>query len=184
MTVRAASQKIARIRSGGSPRLLDLFAGCGGFSLGFATSGFNILGAIELDPLAARSHALNFHKGHDPILIERHGKSRDIITLEPDEVIRELCTDKTANAVDVLIGGPPCQAFARVGRAKLRELARHPKAFLKDPRSNLYLRFLHYVRKLQPLAIVLENVPDAMNFGGHNIADSFAPPALLSELAR
>ena len=169
MTARAISQKIVRIRSGGSPRILDLFAGCGGFSLGFATAGFSTLGAIELDPLAARSHALNFHKGQDPLLIARHGRSRDITTLEPDEVIREFCPHKTTDAVDVLIGGPPCQAFARVGRAKLREIAQHPRAFLKDARSNLYLRFLHYVRELRPLAIVLENVPDALNFGGHNV---------------
>jgi len=74
------------------------------------------------------------------------------------------------DAVDVIIGGPPCQAFARVGRAKLREVADHPEAFLLDPRANLYLRFLHYVRILQPLVILMENVPDALNYGGHNIA--------------
>src|SRR6185369_15412950 len=74
-------------------------------------------------------------------------------------------------AVDVIIGGPPCQAFARVGRAKLREIADHPRAFKLDPRANLYLRFLHYVEQFEPLVIVMENVPDVINFGGHNIPD-------------
>src|SRR5260370_35900343 len=74
-------------------------------------------------------------------------------------------------AIDVLIGGPPCQAFARVGRAKLREVHDHPTAFKQDPRGNLYLRYLDYVECLQPLAILMENVPDVINFGGHNIAE-------------
>jgi DNA (cytosine-5)-methyltransferase 1 len=72
--------------------------------------------------------------------------------------------------VDVIIGGPPCQAFARVGRAKLREIADHPEAFLKDARGNLYLRYLQYVRELKPIALLMENVPDILNYGGHNVA--------------
>jgi DNA (cytosine-5)-methyltransferase 1 len=163
--------KMERIAQGGPIRVLDLFAGCGGFSLGFASASFKILGAIELDPLAARSHALNFCKGHDESVILRHSLARDITTTEPEEAVAAFSSDPTLAAVDVLIGGPPCQAFARVGRAKLREIASHPKAFLKDERSNLYLRFLHYIKRLQPLAIVLENVPDALNYGGHNIAE-------------
>jgi DNA (cytosine-5)-methyltransferase 1 len=163
--------KIEYINQGNRPRVLDLFAGCGGFSLGFASASFKILGAVELDPLAARSHALNFCKGEDQSVILRHSLARDITSTDPEEVIADFGATPTAKAVDVLIGGPPCQAFARVGRAKLREIASHPKAFLKDERSNLYLRFLHYIKRLQPLAIVIENVPDALNYGGHNIAE-------------
>ena len=48
----------------------------------------------------------------------------------------------------MIIGGPPCQAYARVGRAKLREIAEHPQAFKIDPRANLYLRYLHYIEQL------------------------------------
>lgn len=46
----------------------------------------------------------------------------------------------------------------------------HPNAFLEDPRANLYLRYLEYVRKLKPIAILMEKVSDALNYGGHNIA--------------
>jgi len=53
-------KKIRRIVGGGRPRLLDLFAGCGGLSLGFHHGGFDIVGSLELDPLAAASHELNF----------------------------------------------------------------------------------------------------------------------------
>ena len=69
------------------------------------------------------------------------------------------------------MGGPPCQAFARVGRSKLREIADHPEAFRHDPRSRLYIDYLKYVEACQPLAVVLENVPDMLNFGGRNLAD-------------
>lgn len=164
-------RKLERILHGARPRVADLFSGCGGFSLGFMSAGFTIVGAVEIDPLAAQSHANNFYKGQDRQLIDQHGRARDITVLEPEEFVAEFCRDEAANAVDVLIGGPPCQAFARVGRAKLREIASHPKAFLQDARSNLYLRFLRYIKRLQPLALVLENVPDALNYGGHNIGE-------------
>ena len=68
------------------------------------------------------------------------------------------------------MGGPPCQAFARVGRSKLREIADHPEAFRHDARSRLYVDYLRYVSKCYPLAVLIENVPDMLNFGGHNIA--------------
>jgi len=47
----------------------------------------------------------------------------------------------------------------------------HPEAYKLDPRSNLYLRYLHYVTQLQPVAVVMENVPDVINYGGHNIPE-------------
>ena len=68
-------------------------------------------------------------------------------------------------------GGPPCQAFARVGRSKLREIEEHPEAFKHDPRARLYLEYLRYVDAFQPLVVVIENVPDVLNHGGQNIAE-------------
>jgi len=162
-------QKLNRLRQGGTPRVLDLFSGCGGLSLGFQTAGFDIAGAVEIDPIATKSHALNFYKS-SPAKQELHAKPRDITTTEPEQLISELqIGSEVATSIDLIIGGPPCQAFARVGRAKLREVADHPEAFRQDVRGNLYLRYLHYVRKLQPLAILMENVPDVINYGGHNI---------------
>ncbi len=59
----AIEHKIARLRAGGKPRVLDLFAGCGGLSLGFQAGGFEVVAAVENDPDAARSHGLNLHGG-------------------------------------------------------------------------------------------------------------------------
>ncbi|MEJ1414261.1 MAG: DNA cytosine methyltransferase [Candidatus Sedimenticola sp. (ex Thyasira tokunagai)] len=164
--------KLQRISTGNKPRVLDLFAGCGGISLGFHAAGFKLLGAVEFDKAAIRSHAMNFHSDCSPELFESHATPRDITKVEPDQLLRELgILGPVDQQVDVIVGGPPCQAFARVGRAKLREIAEHPDAFLKDPRSNLYLRYLDYVKAYQPLAILMENVPDILNFGGHNVAE-------------
>jgi len=164
-------QKLLRVQTGASPRVLDLFSGCGGLSLGFLAAGFDIVGAVEIDAIAAASHARNFCATEPEPVRAIHAKARDISTLEPSDLIRELCLGREDLAVDLIVGGPPCQAYARVGRAKLREVADHPEAFLKDPRKNLYLRYLHYVRRLQPLALLMENVPDVLNHGGHNIAE-------------
>lgn len=155
-----------RFASGEPLRVLDLFAGCGGISLGFKAAGFRIAAAVEWDPVAARSHARNFH----PDDFERHAVARDVTKTEPAAICRDLGLGDVVRAIDVIVGGPPCQAYARVGRAKLREVAAHPEAFKVDPRGNLYLRYIEYVRAFEPLALLMENVPDLMNYGGHNVA--------------
>lgn len=161
----AFGQKIARVRAGGKPRVLDLFAGCGGLSLGFHSVGYALRAAVEFDPDAARSHGLNFHGG-DP----RHSTARDITVTHPEDLAAELDLGPVAEAFDVIVGGPPCQAFARVGRPKLREIDAHPEAFRHDPRARLYHEYLRYVDAFQPLAVLMENVPDVLNHGGQNIA--------------
>ncbi|QQS13799.1 MAG: DNA cytosine methyltransferase [Rhodospirillales bacterium] len=159
-------EKMARLRAGAPPRVLDLFAGCGGLSLGFHAAGFDLQGAVEFDPDAARSYGLNFHHGE-----ERHSVPRDIIATTPQELAAQLSLGSVAEAIDVVVGGPPCQAFARVGRPKLREIDAHPQAFRHDPRARLYQEYLRYVDAFQPVAILMENVPDVLNHGGQNIAE-------------
>lgn len=162
----AILRKIERLRDGHAPRVLDLFSGCGGISLGFKSSGFDIAASVEFDPHAAASHGANFHPD-DP----RHARARDITRLSPTDLAEELDLGKVDEAIDVVVGGPPCQAFARVGRSKLREIAEHPEAFRLDARAKLYLRYLEYVEAFQPVALLMENVPDVLNHAGTNVAE-------------
>src|SRR5690606_6521611 len=80
--------KLSRLRHGGSPRVLDLFAGCGGLSLGFEAAGFEIAAAVEFDRDAAASHGANFHPA-DQADFERHGKAApfrandELLALQP-----------------------------------------------------------------------------------------------------
>jgi len=159
-------RKLARLQAGSKPRVLDLFAGCGGISLGFEAAGFEMRGAVEFDPDAARSHGLNFHDG-----AEAHSQAIDITKTSPTELCGKLDLGNVPDAFDIIVGGPPCQAFARVGRSKLREIEEHPEAFIHDPRAKLYKKYLEYVDEFQPLAVLMENVPDILNHGGQNIAE-------------
>jgi DNA (cytosine-5)-methyltransferase 1 len=167
--------KINRIASGKSLRTIDLFAGCGGLTLGFETAGFEMLGGIEMDEKAADSHALNFFKHLGPEEYKRHAQSRDITSTEPHAYINELnIKEDPRKAVDVLIGGPPCQAYSIAGRAKLREIKKDEDAFLNDKRSELYLYYIEYIEALNPLVILIENVPEIFRYGKRNIPAEIA----------
>lgn len=163
--------KRSRLEAGGTPRVLDLFSGCGGFSLGFQSAGYEVIGSLEKDPTAARTHARNFFGVTDPE--DPHAVARDATTVRPGRLIRDLGLDRDgwSRAVDVILAGPPCQSYARVGRAKLREIADNPDAFLHDRRGRLYTEMVRYVKVLKPLVVVFENVPDVLNQAGDNVVE-------------
>jgi len=156
-------------------RVLDLFSGCGGLSLGFNAAGFEIAGAVELDPLAAASHAQNFFGKSTADVISHHATPRDITKFSPNNLAAEFNLARVdGRRVEVVVGGPPCQAFSIVGRAKLREIKGHPEAFKIDQRAELVIRYLDVVRALQPLAVLIENVPEILRFGARNVAEEVA----------
>lgn len=170
--------KLHRIQNGGPIRYMDMFAGCGGISLGFLTAGFTPVASIESDPWAARSHGANFGPRSTGGNRAAHHAPRDAVTETAETVFADLELDgATDNQIDVLVGGPPCQAFARVGRAKLREQARlreevtADEAFLVDGRVSLWERYVAFIRATKPVALLMENVPDILNHGGNNVAE-------------
>ncbi|MFN9970339.1 MAG: DNA cytosine methyltransferase, partial [Phycisphaerae bacterium] len=140
--------------------------------------GFTPVGSVESDPLAALSHGANFGPralgGDRPA----HHVPRDALTETAESVFADMELEgATDDQVDVLVGGPPCQAFARVGRAKLREQARRreevsaDQAFLVDGRVSLWQRYVAFIRATKPVALLMENVPDILNHGGNNVAE-------------
>jgi len=125
---------------------------------------------IESDSEAAETYALNF-SGDYPTDSE-WAKPRDMESCSASRLVSDLgFRTSAAESFDFLAAGLPCQAFARIGRSKLRSVAGEENAFRNDPRAGLYRRFLQFVEETQPLAILIENVPDILNFGGHNVPE-------------
>ncbi len=163
-------EKLTRLQTGAKPRTLEICSGAGGLSLGMLKAGFDLSAHIEFDPEAAESYAYNFGRADDRG--NAWARPRDMVETTAAQLVAELeFKTSAAESFDVLAAGLPCQAFARIGRSKLRSVAGEEDAFQKDPRASLYRHFLQFVADTQPLAIIIENVPDILNFGGHNVPE-------------
>lgn len=146
---------------------LDLFSGAGGFTLGLEAAGFHSVGAIEIDEISGRSYQKNFGKRE----ILRFGKKDgDMSRVSPQEIARQL-RRSGISTIDLLVAGPPCQGFSRIGRGKLDSLADRVGAFKKDHRNGLYKKFLDFLEVLKPHSFLFENVLGILNLGGINVAE-------------
>ncbi|MGA2152871.1 MAG: DNA cytosine methyltransferase [Bryobacteraceae bacterium] len=132
---------------GRSARLtsVDLFAGAGGMSLGFQAAGFDVLAAVEYDPIHAAIHEFNFP---DCATICRSVADID------GEYIRAH-SQAGGSDIDVVFGGAPCQGFSLIGK----------RAF-DDPRNHLVYHFVRLVTELRPKFFVFENVK-GLTLGEH-----------------
>ena len=118
-------------------KVLDLFCGAGGFSEGFRQAGFEIVAGTDLDPDACATYAVNF-----PGAVTACG---DLTAKKVRAQVVE-----AAKGVEIVVGGPPCQAFSQV---------RNHDRNLDDPRNQLYREFLRLLKLTEPSAFVMENVP-------------------------
>jgi DNA (cytosine-5)-methyltransferase 1 len=130
------------------PSFVDVFAGCGGLSLGLKRAGWRGLFAIEKDPFAFETLSANFpaeagRLAYDwPSAIERKPwEIAELIDQKRDEL------SGMAGTVDLLAGGPPCQGFSHAGR-------RRPD----DPRNQLFEDYLNLVDLVRPKLVLIENV--------------------------
>ncbi len=117
---------------------VDLFAGAGGLSCGLEQAGFDVLAAADHDPDVCATYRLNFPTTR---LVEGDLTNREN---------REVVIDAVDGELDLLAGGPPCQAFSQM---------RNHDRLLADPRNRLYREFVDLLSVLLPRALVLENVP-------------------------
>lgn len=144
------------------PGVIDLFSGCGGMALGFEKAGFKIIGGIEIDPDAHDSISAN--------LCWRYGEDTKYILGDIKKIPGDIFKDKIGKEGCIVIGGPPCQAYSMAGRGKLRSLGEH-RMNTKDERGYLYKEFLRFVFAMDAKAVIMENVPQAANYGGKNILE-------------
>lgn len=144
------------------PKIVDLFSGCGGLALGFEKAGFGFAGGIELVPEAVKTISSN--------LSWRYGRETDHICADITETDASVLRDRIGEEGCIVIGGPPCQAYSRAGKAKLNSLGddRHNT---KDARGYLFQDFLRFVFDLDAQAVVMENVPEATRFGDMNVPE-------------
>jgi DNA (cytosine-5)-methyltransferase 1 len=126
--------------------VLDLFSGAGGFSFGFKEVGLKIRAAIEINSAATKSYKVNFPES---IVIQE-----DIRNLGVKEV-KELVGD-----VEVIIGGPPCEAFTGANPRRLKDPL---ERLYIDERGKLILEFIRFVGALKPKIFVMENVVSLMD---------------------
>lgn len=127
---------------------IDLFAGCGGLSEGFYKEGFNALAHVEINPTACRTLRTRMkHYGYenaDDAVLE--------MDITRDDVIDEIEKVVNKQNVDIIIGGPPCQAYSSLGRAK------DENAMQNDPRNFLFESYVKVLNYYKPKFFVFENV--------------------------
>jgi len=124
--------------------LIDLFAGCGGLSLGFEMAGFKIPLAIEKDEWASETYKYNHPT--TKVLTEDITEINDLEKLLEDNII-----------IDGIIGGPPCQGFSLSGNRDS-----------SDPRNSLFMQFVRFVRNFKPKFFVMENVTGILSMKTKN----------------
>ena len=132
---------------------IDLFAGCGGLSEGFYRQGFKALAHVEIDHWACETLRTRMkfygYKDSDKAVIEQDITSEDIL-----ERIEEVVKGKT---VDIIIGGPPCQAYSTAGRV------RDGKKMATDARNYLFESYVRILEHYRPKFFVFENVTGLLN---------------------
>lgn len=129
--------------------VLDLFCGCGGLSKGFEEAGYNVLVGVDFEQSALNT----FNRNHNGAI----GLRLDLSASESFDAITEAINGRS---VDVIIGGPPCQGFSLTG----------PRNF-DDKRNKLYLAMIETVRRFNPKAFLIENVPGMANLYKGEVRD-------------
>lgn len=137
----------------GAPRVLDLFCGAGGISLGFADAGFRIIGGIDNFQAAVASFDGNIPGARGMLHDLRNPSLADV---------RQLVG---AAGVDLIVGGPSCQGFSTSGG-----LSRSSGRDEDDPRNHLFLNYLNLVDELRPSWVVFENVPGLLLYNQGRVA--------------
>lgn len=128
------------------PKVLDLFCGAGGMSLGFEQAGFDVVAGVEIDPVHAAVHQYNFPncKVYADDIYNLSGKQ-----------IQEDC-----GLIDVIIGGPPCQGFSLIGKRNM-----------DDDRNKLVMEYMRLVEEIKPKYFVMENVAGLTIGSAKNVLD-------------
>ncbi|SRR6266481_7059814 len=125
-----------------APKMIDLFSGCGGISLGATRAGFELAVAIDTDERALSAHARNFPNA-------KH-LSLDLSKTSGQQILD--AAGLKQGEIDMVVGGPPCQGFSSIG-----------KRDITDSRNQRLGDFFRLVNEIKPKAFVVENVPGILS---------------------
>lgn len=139
-------------RSRSRPVGIDLFSGAGGMSLGFEQAGFDVVAAVEFDPIHAAVHEYDFP--------DCRVLCADATKLEADDLLEHAGVRR--GEVDVIFGGPPCQGFSLMG-----------KRLSDDPRNACLAHFQRLVSEIRPRYFVMENVSGLTIGPARDVLDAF-----------
>lgn len=121
---------------------ISLFSGAGGMDIGVQQAGFDILACCEIDKHCCETLRENIKRGQRNTVVYEG----DIKTFTPNQMLDDLHIQ--AGEVDLLFGGPPCQAFSQIGKQQS----------MLDERGELLFEMVRYVKVIQPRAIMIEQV--------------------------
>ncbi|MDR2833794.1 MAG: DNA cytosine methyltransferase [Streptococcaceae bacterium] len=119
------------------PKAIDLFCGGGGLTVGLKKAGFDVVGAVEIEPHAASTYRVNHPKTKLFIQDIKHLRGNDLLALTEN------------GTLDLLAGCPPCQGFTSLTAKYHRE----------DPRNVLLFEMLRLITEVMPKTVMMENVP-------------------------
>ena len=139
---------------------IDLFAGCGGMSEGFYKLGYKALAHVEIDKYCCETlrERMKYY-GYSIEDIEKSVIHQDITS---EAVINQLHNAVGDHSVDLIIGGPPCQAYSSAGRA------RDFNGMKKDPRNFLFEHYVKILNEFLPKFFVFENVTGILTANVNN----------------
>lgn len=146
------NEKILEQNKNVHPRIIDLFCGSGGLSLGFNQLGFRTAFANDVDKDALRTYMFN-RPGDD---------AKNVVLGDITKIIDDIDDYIDLNSeVDVIAGGPPCQGFSNANRQRI----------INDPRNVLYKYFVKAIHRIKPKFFVMENVRGMMKVQDQIIKD-------------
>lgn len=128
-----------------TPKVFDIFSGCGGMTWGLHKAGFEVIGALDNWKIALDTFKLNHP--------DAHIFCGDIRDFQISTIREELGLKK--GELDCLVGGPPCQGFSKNVPSSYR--------FFEDPRNQLFNDYLNFVEEFYPKVVVMENVAEIYN---------------------
>ena len=123
-------------------KAISLFSGAGGMDVGVRQAGFDVLACVEIDKNCCETLRANILAGKMTTMVYE----TDIRTLAPETLLSDLGI--SAGDIDLLFGGPPCQAFSQIGKQQS----------LNDERGPLIYQMIRYAKVLRPRAIMMEEV--------------------------